>query len=171
MTPAASSDRIHFGAPWCALLTTVTVAASVVLPLVAVLVWTQRPPPPAWICALLTALCVGLLVSGAAFSIRGYRLEGRCLFIRRLLWDTRVPLEGLRGGEVDPEAMRRSLRLFGNGGLFVFAGWFRNRRLGVYRAFATDPARAVVLTLPRRKIVITPADPAAFVRALDSRYA
>jgi hypothetical protein len=70
----------------------------------------------------------------------------------------------------DPEAMRRSLRLFGNGGMFGFTGWLRNRRLGVYRAFATDPARAVVLTLGQRKIVITPADPAAFVRALESKH-
>jgi hypothetical protein len=170
MSALPSQDRNRFAAPWCRPLIAVTAFTSLLLPLVTVLVWTQTPPTPAWGRGLVTALSAGLLVGGAVFMIRGYRLEGRRLWIRRLFWDTQVSLDGLRGAVVDPEAMRRSLRLFGNGGLFVFAGWYRNRRLGVYRAFATDPARAVVLTLPRRKIVITPADPEGFVRALESRH-
>jgi len=59
--------------------------------------------------------------------------------------------------------MRGSLRLFGNGGLFAITGWFWNRKLGRYRAFATDPARAVVLRYATRRILLTPDDVQKFI--------
>ena len=46
--------------------------------------------------------------------------------------------------------MRWSLRTFINGGLFSFSGWCYSSLLGAYRAFVTDPNRAVVLNLGRR---------------------
>jgi hypothetical protein len=91
------------------------------------------------------------------FVVTAYELEGAELRIRRLLWATRVPLEGLTQAWHDPEAMTRSIRLWGNGGLYSVTGLFRNRRLGRYRAFVTDPARAVVFQLPKRTVVISPA--------------
>ena len=60
--------------------------------------------------------------------------------------------------------------MFGNGGLFSFSGRFRNREVGPYRAFVTDWTRAVVLFVPGRAIVVSPADPAAFVRAVAARF-
>ncbi|MGD9599211.1 MAG: PH domain-containing protein [Steroidobacteraceae bacterium] len=62
-----------------------------------------------------------------------------------------------------PGEMRGSVRLFGNGGLFAITGWFWNRRLGRYRAFATDPDRAVLLEFARGKVLVTPHDPQAFI--------
>jgi hypothetical protein len=70
-----------------------------------------------------------------------------------------------------PFAMRRSLRSFGNGGLFCFAGLFRNKQLGPYRAFATNPAPTVVLRFARHVIVITPENPEEFVGALEAMRA
>ncbi len=52
--------------------------------------------------------------------------------------------------------MKGSIRTFGNGGLFCFSGRFRNRKLGSYRAFATDPKLAVVLRFPDKIVVVTP---------------
>jgi hypothetical protein len=55
--------------------------------------------------------------------------------------------------------MRRSLRLFGNGGLFSITGIFQNATLGRYRAFVTDPKQAVVLRYESRVVVLSPANP------------
>jgi hypothetical protein len=55
----------------------------------------------------------------------------------------------------------------GNGGFFCWTGYFRNRRLGSFRALVTDPARCVVLEFSRFKLVVSPEKPEAFVRALD----
>jgi hypothetical protein len=169
MKPFPCGGR-RFAAPWCTRLTTVSVFAGVALLATAILVWAQAPSKDWLLRGLVSATCVGTLGGCAVFTVRGYRLEGRCLYVQRLLWDTRVSLDGLRETAADARAMRGSLRLFGNGGLFAIAGWFRSRRLGSYRAFATDPARAVVLTFPKRKIVVTPGDPEAFIRALESNH-
>lgn len=51
-----------------------------------------------------------------------------------------------------------------------FTGWFYNRRLGRFRLFATDLSRGVVLELPHRVLVVTPADPQAFNAFLHQEY-
>jgi hypothetical protein len=64
--------------------------------------------------------------------------------------------------------MRRSLRLFGNGGMFGITGLYRNKTLGTYRAFVTDPRQSVVLQMTSRVVVISPAYPRAFLGDLHS---
>lgn len=114
----------------------------------------------------LTTLPLLTLLAATLWTVRGYALEPGVLRVRRLLWDTSIPLDGLESARWEPEATRGSLHLFGNGGLFSHHGWFWNRRLGRYRLYATDPERAVVLRFARRTIVVSPGKPAAFVCAL-----
>ena len=113
------------------------------------------------------ALPLVVLVGPALFTVRGFTLERDALLVHRLLWSTRVSLAGLARAWHDPRAMARSLRLWGNGGFFAITGYFRNKALGIYRAFVTDPARAVVLVLPRRTVVVSPDDPAVFLQYLQ----
>lgn len=63
--------------------------------------------------------------------------------------------------------MRRSIRTFRNGGLFSFTGFFRNKALGAYRAFVTDPHQTVVLHFPNRTVLVSPSAPAEFVDDID----
>jgi transcriptional regulator with XRE-family HTH domain len=99
-------------------------------------------------------------------SIQSYAIEGKTLVVNRLLWKTRIPLDGLKMATAEKNAMKGSLRLFGNGGLFVYAGWFKNASLGSFRACATDTGRTVVLKFAEKTVVVSPDDPEAFVRAL-----
>ena len=56
-----------------------------------------------------------------------------------------------------------------NGGLFSFGGQgCKNRRLGRFEAYATDPGRSVVLRFPGRVVVVTPDEPDAFVDAVKA---
>jgi hypothetical protein len=80
-----------------------------------------------------------------------------------LFWATPLSLAGLQSASYEPRAMRWSLRTFGNGGFFSFSGFYRNRRLGAYRAFVTDLKRTVVLRFLTRTIVVSPAAPEQFV--------
>jgi hypothetical protein len=113
---------------------------------------------------------VPLLIALVAvlYVVTAYDVEGAELRVRRLLWPTRVPLEGITRAWHDPEALKGSIRIFGNGGLYSVTGLFQSRRLGRYRAFVTDPSRAVVLKLPKRTVVISPADPEAFLQLLPA---
>ena len=107
---------------------------------------------------------------GALFVVSGYELDGRCLRVRRLLWATPVSLTGIRKTYHDPGAMKRSLRVLGNGGLLSITGIYKNKSFGWYRAFVTDPRHAVVLVLPSRVVVISPSDPLAFIQQLRSTF-
>ena len=49
-----------------------------------------------------------------------------------------------------------------------FTGWYYNKRLGSYRAFVTDPRRAVVLRYANRRVVLSPDAPEDFVRELGA---
>lgn len=104
-----------------------------------------------------------LVASTLPFAIRGYTLTSRNLVIRRLGFDTALALDDLRVVRGVADDVRGSLRLWGNGGLFAITGWFWNRRLGRFRMFATDLSRAVLLEFARRKVLVTPHDPQAFI--------
>ena len=116
-----------------------------------------------------TVVLVGVALA-ALFAVRGYVVTERELLIRRLLWTTRIPLQGLVSAQADPAALKRgTVRLCGNSGLFAITGFFWNRRIGRFRAYATDPAATVVLRFARRTIVVSPSDPEDFVKDLGLR--
>ena len=110
-----------------------------------------------------------IVIGCAAFTIRGYSIEGETLYVHRLGWRTAIDLSTLREVEVRPGATAGSIRTLGNGGLFGFIGRFRNGMLGAYRAFVTDASREVVLELEDDTLVVSPGEPALFAEALERR--
>ena len=159
---------MDFKAPWARVVKLLTVMTCGILLLVVYDVGRRFPyqTSPVWLWFLTSVLPLLLLAGGLLCTVRGYRLEAGSLEVKRLLWSTRIDLSGLRAAWHDPEAMCRSLRLFGNGGMFVIAGLFTSKKLGRYRAFATDPSRSVVLDFGDRKILVTPDPPEEFVSRL-----
>ena len=156
----------EFGAPWDTALRVMTAFLSMLL--IGVIAIGLRPGAPdgwVWHLAMVVTPAV-LLLSSMLFIIRGYRLTRDCLTVQRPGWVTEIDLDGLEAVAADPLAMTGSKRMFANGGLFCFAGRFRNRAFGVYRALATDPNRSVVLRWAQRTLIITPDDPERFVRTL-----
>ncbi len=109
-----------------------------------------------------------ILTIALLFIVNGYELDASALYVQRLFWRSRISLDGLDRAWHDPSAMCRSLRVFGNGGLFSVTGVFHNAALGRYRAFVTDPKQSVVLHFPRRVVVVSPAYPRAFLGHLKS---
>lgn len=109
-----------------------------------------------------------ILILSALYSVRGYRLLGKSLYVERLGWDSEIKLEALSSVELNPQAMASSIRMWGAGGLFSYTGWFSSPLIGVYQAYATNPQQAVVLRFPEKTIVVTPTHPELFVSsALD----
>lgn len=160
-------------APWAPRLKMASLVAVAILVAIGATTWGTLPRGSRALGAIANFILFvpPLVVAGALlFVVRGYEIEGRSLGVRRLLWVTHVPLEGLQRAWHDPEAMQRSIRVFGNGGLFSITGLFRNRSLGSYRAFVTRPDRAVVLRTAARVVVISPAEPRAFLEAIAARF-
>lgn len=161
-TASSGTRGREFGAPWGTALWVVSLLVTVLLVGISVGGLSFVPGsvrPLHWAMGLPL-----LILAGASlFVVRGYTVAGRRLLIRRLLWTTEVDLTGLRSARQDRSALRLSLRLWGNGGLYSITGYYWNRQLGLYRTFLTDVSRSVVLDLPRRTVVVSPDDPGAFI--------
>lgn len=155
----------HFNAPWNWQLRLTTVLSSVLLCALPFMIFLVAAPP-SWLRVLLGVMGPVGLLTAAFFAIRGYEIGDRELSVLRPGWRSRLKLEGLRSVEFDPEATRWSMRVCGNGGLFAFCGWFRNKRLKGYRLFGTDLKLSVVLFFDDRRVVVTPEEPRAFAAKL-----
>jgi hypothetical protein len=153
-----------FSAPWGASLKLTSALCLFLLPGISVILFQLNNHPV--FRTLIAPLPLILLAGSAVFLIRGYRVANGFLFVRRLFWETAIPLSGLASAEARPGAMRSSIRLMGNGGLFSFTGLFWNKALGRYRAYVTDLTRCVVLHFRDRVIVISPASPERFIQSL-----
>lgn len=149
----------HYKAPWSTSLIIFTTAVTILLlGLTLGMAFCGRGLVP-WVALLPLAI----LVCSIPFTIRGYTVRPDAILVHRLFWTTRLPLSGLESAKFEPEAMRGSIRTFGNGGLFSITGFFRNKALGAYRAFATNQHQTVVLHYPGRTVVVSPASPEEFV--------
>jgi hypothetical protein len=162
--------RYHFAvAPWSTSLKATSALGTIILLGVGIGAYHAVPVPTGFthqfglaVAFVLPALVVGCVL----FMVTGYAVEGSELYVERLVSSTRISIQGLTRVWLEPAVCKGSLRVFGNGGLFSFSGLFYNRKLGRYRLFATDFSRAVVLILPRRVVVVTPAAPEAFIEHL-----
>src|SRR5579863_5903524 len=107
---------VTFHAPWSRLLKlATTLAFAVCLGIVGIglTVFPHTKPIERWTVILVP---LSVLVCGAPFMVRGYSLVEGALIIHRLGWESRLPLDSLVSATPDPEAMKNSLRTFGNGG-------------------------------------------------------
>ena len=159
---------MNFGAPWSRLLTGVSIFATAICVGAGVAAWaaTAGPngQPSLWWASLLPFV---IILGAALFTVRGYTIERDSILVHRLLWATRVSRIGLKSAVHDPSLLSGGIRLFGNGGFYSFSGLFRNKHLGTYRAFITDPARAVILRYADDKVIVmSPSDPERFVSAI-----
>lgn len=160
-------NEIRFSAPWGLAVKITTVAVVALLMGVSILGSRHLPDStPLFARLSATLLPLAILAGTLPFIVRGYVIADRELRIERVGWQNHISLAEVATVTADPEAMRGSIRLFGSGGLFGFFGWFRNRTLGTYRAYGTDPKHAVVLKLKSRTMVVTPHDPARFVQEI-----
>jgi hypothetical protein len=149
----------NYKAPWSISLVLVSSLTTILCISVAVVLIWRGHGMRRWVALLPLAIVFG----GALSTIRGYTVTPGAILVQRLLWTTRLPLADLQSAEFKPDVMRWSIRTFGNGGLFSFTGFFRNKALGAYRALVTDPHRTVVLRFATRTVVVSPSAPEEFV--------
>ena len=164
----------QFQAPWGGTLKVLTGLALLILVGVAIAGVVWQPPGTAtnswfrniwWLSMVVLPLVFA--VGSSCFTIRGYTLTSEVLWVERLGWRSRIYLSEFVTARMEPQAMRGSIRTFGNGGLFCIAGRFWSQSLGHYRAFVTDFDRTVVLEFSNRTVVVSPDRPADLMLALN----
>ena len=161
----------RFGAPWGRALVGISLLIAVICVVAAVSLMVVPHPPttptaPYWLHEWAAGLLLALVAGAALFTIRGYTITPDAILIRRLFWDTRLPREGLLSATSETQAMEGSLKLFGNGGMLSISGLFWSKKLGRFRAYATNLNCTVVLRWEKRTVVVSPDNAAEFVREL-----
>lgn len=164
---------MRFGAPWSTSVKTITFLIIATLGIVVIvgIISVEDVASGSSILIALATIVIPVLIPivSAIWMIRGYVVEGKMLLVQRLGWQSNLDLKELESVEADPEAMDKSLRTFGIGGLFCFYGRFRNKKLGAYRAYATDPKCSVVLKFQDQTVVVSPDRPDDFVACIKER--
>jgi hypothetical protein len=173
MKTSDSIERVHFDAPWSTGLKVSTgFLAAVVLggaTACAIYFTLSAHPQPVGISVLVVSAGPAALLTAALFAVRGYEVKPDALYIQRPLWQTCVPLRGLREVTADSQAMRGAFKVCGSSGFLCHVGWFASRKLGRFKACATDPKNAVVLRFENRTWVVTPDDPAQFISRIKQK--
>ncbi|MDA0672631.1 MAG: PH domain-containing protein [Cyanobacteria bacterium] len=157
------APKVSYAAPWSNALLAISTLATVLLLAIVVLGLLVGPRSNPWWIGSMVVMPLAILLFTASRSVRGYCIEGDRLYIQRPVGHKTIALAPLQAALVNPQAMDRSIRIWGNGGLFSFSGFFHNPQLGQYQAYVTDKKRTVVLTFPTHKLVLSPADPEGFV--------
>ena len=161
-TRAPEAANMAYTAPWARSLILESLFFGGICIVASVwLLWQDR-----WAPQWLAVVPIIIICASALFLIRGYSVTSKAILIHRLLWTTRVSLEGLQKADFLPNITKRSIRIFGIGGMFSFSGCFRNQTLGKYNAFVTDPARTVVLRFPQKTVVLSPSSPENFLNSI-----
>ena len=158
-----SGGERFFAAPWGRLLKGTSIGATLLLLGVAGLLFYGNVAP---LMAVLLLLMPGIC---ALFIVRGYTVGLSEIRVHRPCWDTRIALRQIHSISQEPEAMKRSIRVAGNGGLYSFTGYYWSRKLGLFHAYVNDLARCVVVRTAERTCVFSPDHPGAFVSLLNER--
>lgn len=156
-----SIPQKQFAAPWGKLLKGMSIF--VVLLFAAIIVSDgfilRAARVASWVHPATVGGLLAVLLGCLPFVIRGYIITDEGILIRRLWWNTVLPKEDIISVEVAPNAMSKSLRTCGNGGLFSFTGFYWSKQLGHYKAYVNDLNRTVVVRMRKRTAVralITP---------------
>lgn len=162
--PAPTGRRVVVASAITALLTLTGVGI-----LIAVTISSRGPQRiPMIVAALL--IPAALAVYWSCARILAYRLSGGMLIVERRFLSRRFPLDRVASVEIASDVMRGAWKYYGNDGLGAVAGSYRSRRWGRFRAYLSDPSRAVVLRLrDGRALIISPARPEVFERDLRAR--
>ena len=164
------SRRVDYKAPWNMTVTLITVSIVVFFCYLAFLGFAGFGDH-GWLWLLgMVVVPMTILLAALFYCVSGYSLVDQSLWIRRLGWFTKIDLSDIKYVKADEHAMSRAWRVFGNGGLFGFTGWYSNSRLGKFRAYATHPSLSVVLKISENIVVVTPNDPTQFVAEMADRF-
>jgi hypothetical protein len=108
-----------------------------------------------------------------AASPLGYAIDNKAVYIeRKALRTVRVPLSQITAVQYLPaRSLQGSIRVYGTGGLFGWAGRYHVPGLGAVSMHATNLEQLIVIQRRHRKpMVISPADSAAFLTGLRRQF-
>lgn len=132
-----------------------------VLALAALQTWNQDP-------LYFIAIVPSIFILALLISVKDYAINNKMLLVRRIGgWTTEFDLSSLNSVRKIPGLMWRSLSFFSTHGLFGVVGWAYNSSAGLYRVYATNPRKSILLEFENgSKLLVTPEEEQHFLKTL-----
>jgi hypothetical protein len=120
----------------------------------------------------IAALEAAVLLAAYAWSPRRYEISDGAITVYRLAGRVRIPLAGIREIRLASAAdFEGCVKLWGNGGIFGYYGYFRTSRLGKAWWYLTRRDKTVVVVTAGKPALFSPDDPERFLAALQASAA
>jgi hypothetical protein len=168
-TSSATLETVAFGASWSR--STRLLTMGFLISCAAILGFTYTGTQPPTIFHLTSGLVAGAILLVYWFAPLGYHIDSIGVLIRRRAGRKVMPLESLRAARLmEPNELANSIwRWPAVGGLFGFYGTFESPALGRHQWYASRDEDLVLLQTVHGPVVVSPDEPAAFVRELNQR--
>jgi uncharacterized membrane protein YdfJ with MMPL/SSD domain len=114
---------------------------------------------------VVAGVAVALVAAAYGFGPAAYRVDGATLAVRRR-WFGSVAFTVEHAARLPWQFGVGGIRVAGSGGAFGWYGRFWRRDVGFYRAYVTDRSRLVGCQTSAGLVVVSPAEPDAFLAAL-----
>lgn len=155
---------MEFNAPWSDTLRLMSLGASAVVLLAAVLATVKRQW---WIRITAIVVAAGFLAGSWGFAPGGYRVDSGQVTVRRPFSDVGIARQAIRDARPFDDADSAGMtRTAGNGGLFGYYGEYKSDKLGAHVWYVTDMSKRVVLDTVDGAVVVSPDDPEKFIKAV-----
>lgn len=130
----------------------------------------EQEPDLIWVCAFFPGLIFIILTISYLYMPRWYIVSPKGILTGRRISDVLIPIEAIDNARtVTEEEMGFAIRLFGNGGVFGFTGYYFSRKMGRMRLYATRKSHYVlIIGNENKKIIVTPDNPEAMVDAINT---
>ncbi|MCL5280232.1 MAG: PH domain-containing protein [Planctomycetes bacterium] len=153
---------------WCVTLGVLLLVAVAEVLLVRAAYTSSRGQPGQSVAVLGVLLSVGIFAGIARFAPWDYIVRRDAIVVGRLGSPLMIPYEGIREvRRTHRQEIGFAWRVFGSAGFLGWFGLFRSRRLGEFRACATNRRDLVLITRTNgAKMVISPHLPDAFLEAV-----
>ncbi len=167
------TDSLRFPAHWSRAVAIITVAVTVLIVMVDVmLLWvmhtTLADRPIRAVPVVGALLITGVFVVVSLFAPRSYVVRTDGIVVNRFGPSLVIAYECIRElRRIDSGEIGVAWRIFGSGGFFGWFGWFYSQSLGRFLAYAANQRDLVLITkTDGTKIVISPYPPDAFLEAV-----
>jgi hypothetical protein len=115
---------------------------------------------------------IALLLVAYALAPRECKVEGNTLTIKTNLASLTYDLNEMLGATAIPPgtmSVWKTIRLCGVGWPLKPYGYFRNPEIGMFLAFVTDRNNMVLVTFPKKKLLVSPPNPQALLTRVSAK--
>ncbi len=99
-------------------------------------------------------LLIMIALGPALYTPLKLSLTEKCFSIHYIFWNYNVPIKNIQEAELY-HGSEGDIRIFGSGGLWGYLGKFKNKQLGLYEMYVTNPSEMMSIETQKGYIIVS----------------